>query len=138
MHGFKGERTLMRIHVEEQDKFNGKPLYEEIVQLLRKRRFAGATAFRAVEGFGATGHMHHTGTWSLKLDCPVVIECVDTDEKIHSVLPELDRMIGGGVVTLERVRVILYRKKLPPEERSARASMEITGSWQIDDDESAD
>ena len=133
MHGFKGERTLMRIHVEEQDKFEGKPVYEYIVQLLRSRHFAGATAFRAVEGFGATGHVHHNKTWSLTMDCPVVIECVDTDEKIQSILPELDRMIGGGVITLERVRVVLYRKKLPPEERDARASMEITGNWQADE-----
>ena len=133
MHGFKGERTLMRIHVEEQDKFEGKPVYECIVQLLRSRHFAGATAFRAVEGFGASGHMHHTGTWSMIMDCPVVIECVDTDEKIQSILPELDRMIGGGVITLERVRVILYRKKLPPEERDARASMEVSGKWQADE-----
>lgn len=131
MHGFNGERTLMRIHVEEQDKFHGQPVYERIVQLLRSRHFAGATAFRAVEGFGATGHLHHQGSW--KLDCAIVIECVDSDEKIHAVLPELDGMIGGGIITLERVRVILYRKKLPPEERDARASMEITGRWQADD-----
>lgn len=130
MHGFKGERTLMRIHVEEQDKFEGKPVYECIVALLRKHHFAGATAFRAIEGFGATGHVHQTGTWSLRLDNPVIIECVDTDERIQTILPELDSMIGGGVITLERVRVILYRKKLPPEERDARASMEITGRWE--------
>lgn len=133
MHGFKGERTLMRVHVEEQDKYEGKPVYECIVQLLRERHFAGATAFRAVEGFGATGHMHHTGTWSLSTDCPVIIECVDTDEKIQAILPELDQMVGGGIITLERVRVILYRKKLPPTERDERASMEITGSWKTEE-----
>ena len=133
MHGFKGERTLMRIHVEEQDKFEGKPVYECIVQLLRTKHFAGATAFRAVEGFGASGHMHQTGTWSLTVDSPVIIECIETDEKIQSILPELDRMIGGGVITLERVRVILYRDKMSPEERDERASMEITGSWKTDD-----
>ena len=132
MHGFEGERTLMRVHVEEQDKFEGKPVYECIVQLLRARHFAGATAFRAVEGFGATGHMHETGKWSMKTDCPLVIECVDTDEKIQSILPELDRMVGGGVVTLERVRVIMYRKKVPAEERDPRASMEVGGEWQND------
>ena len=111
MHGFKGERTLMRIHVEERDKFDGKPVYECIVQLLRAQHFAGATVFRAVEGFGGSGQMHQTGTWSLTMDSPVIIECIDTDEKIQSVLPELDRIIGGGVITLERVRVILYRDK---------------------------
>lgn len=109
MHGVEGERTLMRIHVEEQDKVNGHPLYEQIVQLLRARHLAGATAYRAVEGFGATGRMHHERTWTTTTDVPVVIECIDTDEKIRAILPELDPMIGGGIVTLERVRVILYR-----------------------------
>lgn len=132
MHGLKGERTLMRIHVEEQDKFQKRPLYECIVQLLRQERFAGATAFRAVEGFGATGRLHQTSTWELKMDCPVVIECVDTDEKIQTILPKLDEMIGGGVITLERVRVILYRKKKPNEGPDDRASMEITGNWKPD------
>ena len=123
----------MRIHVEEQDKFHGLPVYEQIVQLLRERRLCGATAYRAVEGFGASGRMHHERVWTTRLDVPVVIECVDTDEKIQAILPELDRMIGGGVITLERVRVILYRRDLPPEERDPRASMEITGRWQVDE-----
>jgi PII-like signaling protein len=115
----------MRVHVEERDKFQGQPLYERIVQLLRRRHFAGATAYRAVEGFGATGRLHHHEAWSLALDCPVIIESVDTDERIKSVLPELDRMIGGGVITLERVRVIMYRKKMPPGELEPRASSEV-------------
>lgn len=110
MHGLEGERTLMRVHVEEQDRFEGKPVYEAIVELLRKRHFAGVTAYRAIEGFGASGQMHVDSAWSVKLDVPIVLECIDTDEKIVSILPELDKMIGGGVITLERVRVILYRK----------------------------
>ena len=128
MHGYTGERTLMRVHVEERDKFQGHPLYECIVQVLRRRHFAGATAYRAVEGFGATGRLHDHEAWSLKLDCPVIIECVDTDEKIKSVLPELDGMIGGGVITLERVRVIMYRKRMPPEELEPDASREASDS----------
>jgi PII-like signaling protein len=133
MHGFKGERTLMRVHVEEQDKFEGRPVYEAIVELLRRQRFAGATAFRAVEGFGASAHVHGEHTWSARLDVPVIIECIDTDERIQSVLPQLDRMIGGGIVTLERVRVILYRKDLSAEERDEHASMEVTGDWKPDE-----
>lgn len=132
MHGFKGERTLMRIHVEEQEKVDGTPVYEAIVQLLRSRHFAGATVFRAVEGFGASGEMHHQRTWSVKLDVPVIIECIDTDEKIQGILPELDRMLGGGLITLERVRVILYRNAIPEEERDGRASMEVTDDNIID------
>jgi len=129
MHGLEGERTLMRIHVEEQDRFEGKPVYEAIVELLRERHFAGVTAYRAIEGFGASGHLHKDSTWSVRLDVPIVLECIDTDEKIVSILPELDRMIGGGVITLERVRVILYRKNLPDSEREPRGSMEVPGEW---------
>lgn len=133
MRGFKGERTLMRVHVEEQDKFEGRPAYEAIMELLRHEHFAGATAFRAVEGFGASAQVHEEHAWSVTMDVPVIIECIDTDERIQAVLPQLDRMIGGGIVTLERVRVILYRKDLPAEERDEHASMEITGKWQADE-----
>lgn len=132
MRGFKGERTLMRIHVEEQDKVDGQPTYEAIMELLRRQHFAGATAYRAVEGFGASERMHVERTWSITVDVPVVIECIDSDEKIQAVLPTLDRMIGGGIITLERVRVLLYRKNIPPEERDDSASMEITGRWQAE------
>lgn len=130
MHGFKGERTLMRVHVEEQDKYQGKPVYEAIIELLRREHFAGATAFRAVQGFGASTRLHEEHVWSITADVPVVIECVDTDERIQAVLPKLDAMIGGGLITLERVRVILYRSDLRPAERDEAASMEITGKWQ--------
>lgn len=131
MNGLKGERTLMRIHVEEQDKFEGKPVYECIVQRLRERHFAGATAYRALEGFGATAHLHHHTAWAITTDSPIIVECIDADEKIRSILPELETMIGGGVMTLERVRVILYRKDIPPEERDAASCMDVTGSWQV-------
>lgn len=124
----KGERTLMRIHVEEQDKYEGKPVYEAIVETLRHRHMAGATAFRAVEGFGVEGEIHQTGRWSLKLDAPVVIECVDTDENIQAILPELDRIIVGGIITLEQVRVIMYRHN--DDDRSNRnATLDVTGKW---------
>lgn len=131
MHGLKGERTLMRIHVEEQDKYKGKPLYQCIVELLRKKHFAGATAYRAVEGFGASSHMHVQHIMSMKRDVPVVIECVDQDEKIQAILPELDDMIGGGVITLERVRVIMHRRNVPPHERDEQSSLDITGNWEV-------
>lgn len=131
MHGLKGERTLMRIHVEEQDKYQGHPLYQCIVELLRKKHFAGATAYRAVEGFGASSRLHVERTMALTTDVPVVIECVDSDEKIQAVLPELDAMIGGGVITLERVRVIMYRKDVPAHERDEHASLDITGNWEV-------
>ncbi len=109
MHGFEGERMLMRIHIGERDKHAGRPLYEAIVHLLRERQFAGATVFRGVLGFGATARVHTEKTLRLSMDLPLVIECVDSEEKIRSILPELDRMIGGGLITLERAHVIMYR-----------------------------
>lgn len=104
-----GERTLMRIHVGERDKFEGKPLYEAIVHLLRRRGFAGATVLRGIMGFGATARVHTDKVLRLSLDLPIVIESVETEEKIQEVLPDLDRMMGGGLITLERARVIVYR-----------------------------
>jgi PII-like signaling protein len=109
MSGLAGERTLMRIHIGERDKFDGKPLYEAIVHLLRQRGFAGATVFRGIMGFGASAGIHTEKVLRLSLDLPIVVECVETEEKIQTVLPELDRMIGGGLITLERARVIVYR-----------------------------
>jgi PII-like signaling protein len=104
-----GERTLMRIHNGERDKFEGRPLYEAIVLLFRQRGFAGATVFRGIMGFGASAGIHTEKVLRLSLDLPVVVECVESEENIQAVLPDLDRMIGGGLVTLERARVIVYR-----------------------------
>lgn len=109
MHGLTGERVLMRIHIGERDRHDGKPLYEAIVNLLREKHYAGATVTRAVMGFGATARLHTDKVLRLSVDLPIVVECVDTDEKIQAILPELDRMIGGGLITLEKVKVIVYR-----------------------------
>jgi len=117
MHGSTGERTLMRIHIGEDDRHGGVPLYQAIVELLRARGFAGATVFRGVLGFGAQARIHRDRVFRLSSDLPIVVECVDTEEKIQGILPELDGMIGGGLVTLERARVILYRADAP--ERAA-------------------
>jgi PII-like signaling protein len=124
MHGFKGERVLMRIHIGEKDRFDGKPLYRQIVELLRSRHYAGATVQRGIMGFGASSHLHTDRFIELSTDLPIVIECIETEEKIEAILPELDKMLGGGLITLERARVIMYRAELPPERR--------TGSWPID------
>jgi PII-like signaling protein len=112
MHGLAGERILMRIHIGERDKFQGRPLYEAIVHLLRQRHYAGATVFRGIMGFGATAGIHTEKVLRLSLDLPIVVECVETEEKIQAILPELDRMIGGGLITLEHARVIVYRPEL--------------------------
>jgi hypothetical protein len=106
---FEGERTLMRIFIGESDKFHGKPLYEAIVRRLRERGIAGATVLRGVAGYGASSAIHSDKILRLSLDLPIVIEVVEKEETIHEILPDLDEMIGGGLITLERAHVIMYR-----------------------------
>ncbi len=106
---FEGERTLMRIHIGESDRWHGKPLYEAIVQLLRQEKFSGATVLRGVAGYGGSSIYHTDKVLRLSQDLPIVVEVVESSERIEQVLPRLDEMIGGGLVTLEKVRVILYR-----------------------------
>ena len=131
MHGFKGERVLMRIHIGERDRHNGNPLYEEIVELLRKRHYAGATVFRGITGFGASSRVHRQNLFGLSSDLPIVVECVETEENIKSVLPELDGMISGGMITLERVKVIMYRPHSAEEEGPDDWTLDVTGSWRV-------
>ena len=109
MHGLTGERILMRIHLGESDRHQGRPLYQAIVEMLRERHYAGATVVRAIMGFGATARLHTDKVLRLSLDLPIIVECVDTEERIEAILPELDEMIGGGLITLEKVKVIVYR-----------------------------
>jgi PII-like signaling protein len=108
-HRFKGERTLMRIFIGESDRFGGKPLYEALVEMFRQRGLAGATVVRAIAGFGSSSTVHTESIVRLSLDLPIIVEVVETEDRLRSVLPDLDRMIQGGLITLERARVILYR-----------------------------
>jgi len=132
MHGLKGERVLMRIHIGERDRYCGKPLYEAIVNLLRSRGYAGATVFRGVMGYGASGRVSSDHIELLSFDLPLVIECVDTQEKIEAILPDIDMMIDAGLITLERAKVILYRGKRenrPPNALPEEDRIDITGDW---------
>src|SRR5216110_2566838 len=131
MHGLKGERVLMRIHIGERDKFNGEPLYWAIVQLLRKRHMAGATVTRGIMAFGASSRIHAAKFLELSLDLPIVIECVETQENIDAILPELDRMVTGGLITLERVNVITYRPHETAEGRTDEIPAHMTSSSPI-------
>lgn len=106
---FEGERTLMRIHIGESDKWHGKPLHEAIVELLRKEGFSGVTVLRGVGGYGGSSIYHTDKILRLSQDLPVILEIVETTERIEQVLPRLDGMVEGGLITLEKVRVILYR-----------------------------
>lgn len=110
---FEGERTLMRIHIGEDDRWEGKPLYQAIVEMLRKEGFSGVTVLRGVGGYGSSSRrqgLYHTAhILRLSQDLPIVLESVEYSERIEKILPQLDRMVGGGLITLEKVRVILYR-----------------------------
>jgi uncharacterized protein len=128
MHGLKGERVLMRIHIGERDKYNSEPLYWAIVQLLRQRHLAGATVTRGIMSYGASSRIHAARFLDLSLDLPIVIECVDKEEKIDEVLPELDKMVTGGLITLERVEVIVYRHHETNEGRADDIAMRMTGT----------
>ena len=106
---FEGERTLMRIHIGESDKWRGKPLYEAIVELLRQEGFSGVTVLRGVAGYGGSSVYHTDKILRLSQDLPIILEVVETTERIEQILPRLDGMVDGGLITLEKVRVILYR-----------------------------
>ena len=100
---------LLRIFLGESDRWEHKPLYEAIVLKAREMQMAGATVLRGPMGFGKTSHLHTAKILRLSMDLPLIIEIVDSEEKIQAFLPALDAMIGGGLVTLEKVRVIHYR-----------------------------
>ena len=105
----EGEGKLLRIFVGESDTWHGKPLYQAIVERVRAEGLAGATVLRGIEGFGADSRIHTSRILRLSEDLPVVIEIVDTAERVERILPALDEMVSEGMVTLERVEVIAYR-----------------------------
>lgn len=109
------EATLLRIFIGESDRFEHRPLYEAIVLKARELKLAGATVLRSPLGFGATSHLHTAKILRLSDDLPMVIEIVDAAEKINAFLAVLDPMMGGGLVTLESVRVIHYRSGAKPD-----------------------
>ncbi len=106
---FEGEQTLMRIHIGESDKWHGKPLHEAIVELLRKEQFSGATVLRGVGGYGGSSVYHTDKLLRLSQDLPMIVEAIESEDKIQKILPQMDQMVEGGLITLEKVRVILYR-----------------------------
>ncbi len=112
MRTIRGQQTLMRIFIGESDKWEGKPLYEALLHLLREEGIAGATVLRAVAGFGANSTVHTASVLRLSVDLPIVVEVVDATDRIESVLPKLDERIGGGLITLEKVEVIMHRAEL--------------------------
>jgi PII-like signaling protein len=102
------DAVLLRVFLGENDKFEGRPLYEAIVMKARELHLAGATVLRGPMGFGHSSRLHTTKILRLSADLPLVIEVVDDQEKINSFLPILDGMIGSGLITLEKVKVLRY------------------------------
>jgi PII-like signaling protein len=100
---------LLRIFVGESDRHQGKPLYEWLVLQAREAGLAGATVLRGIEGFGAHSRLHTAKILRLSEDLPIVIEIVDSAEKIEAFLPVVDGAIDEGLATIEKVRVRLYR-----------------------------
>jgi PII-like signaling protein len=105
----EGPGKWLRIYVGEADHWHGKPLYQAIVELLRREGLAGATVFRGVEGFGAHSRVHTARVLRMSEDLPFVVEVIDQAERIERVLPMLDEMVGDGLMMLIDVNVVLYR-----------------------------
>jgi PII-like signaling protein len=109
------EAVLLRVFIGESDRWEHKPLYEAIVLKAREMHLAGATVLRGPMGFGKSSRLHTAKILRLSADLPLVIEIVDSEEKIQSFLPVLDPMMGGGLLTLEKVKVIDYRAGPAPQ-----------------------
>jgi len=107
------QALLLRIFIGEDDKFGGSPLYEAIVLRAREMHLAGATVRRGPMGFGASSRLHTAKILRLSEDLPLVIEIVDSEEKIDDFLPVLDRMMSSGLITLEKVQVLQYGARKP-------------------------
>ena len=108
MRKIEGEQILMRIFVGESDQWEHHPLYMSLLQLFRAQGLAGATVLRGIAGFGPDSVIHTANLFRLSSDLPVIIEVVDSEERLHAVLPEVDRRMSGGLITMERVRVVHY------------------------------
>jgi len=106
-----GEQVLLRIFIGESDRFGHIPLYEALVELFRKEGFAGATVLRGVAGFGAHSMYHTDRLLRLSSDLPMVLEVVDSKERFDAVLPRVEEMMDGGMITMEKVSVWRYARK---------------------------
>ena len=105
------EADLLRVFVGESDRFEGRPLYQAVVEEARGRGMAGATVLRGLMGFGATSRLHTVKVLRISEDLPMVVEIVDRPERIEAFLPELEAMVPEGLITMEKIRVVAYRGK---------------------------
>ncbi len=108
---FEGDRTLMRVHIGESERWQGCLLYQAIIDLFVKEGVYGATVLRGVGGYGSSSRYHTDKVLRLSQDLPIIIEVVEYSERVEKLLPKLDEMVEAGMVTLEKAHVILYRPK---------------------------
>ncbi|ACN98920.1 DUF190 domain-containing protein [Sulfurihydrogenibium azorense] len=104
----EGEALLLRIHIGEADKCEGKPLYKKIVQILRENHIAGATVLRGILGYGKSTVIHSASILDLSEDLPIIVEVIDSEEKIKNVIPIIEKYVKNGLITMEKVKVIKY------------------------------
>ena len=110
MRSLEGEQVLMRIFIGESDQWEHRPLHAALIELFRRSGLAGATVLKGVAGFGAGSVVHTASLLRLSADLPLVIEVVDSQERLDKVLPQIDLMMSGGLITMEKVRVIKYEQ----------------------------
>ncbi len=108
-----GPALMLRIYLGDADRSGGKTAYRAIVELLRARGLAGATVLHGIEGFGTKQHLHTDRILSLSVDLPVVVEVIDTEERIRDALPALDELVGDGLIVLSPVEVVAHRSGRP-------------------------
>ena len=113
MRVLEGEQMMVRVFIGESDRWKAQPLSVALVERLRREGFAGATVLRGVAGFGARSVYHTAHLLELSQDLPLVVEVVETEERIEKLLPILDEMVSDGLVTLEKVRVLKYKPGQP-------------------------
>src|ERR1700738_628721 len=104
----QGKAQCLTVYLDESDQWQGMPLYAAIVQFLREQGCAGATATRAVAGYGAGARIHESGHWHVSSDATIVIQVIDQPERLRRLLPHLEEMLNGGLMTLHEVEVLKY------------------------------
>jgi uncharacterized protein len=114
MRKIEGEQVLMRIFIDESDQWQRRPLYMVLLELFRAKGLAGATVLKGVAGFGPDSIIHQASFLRLSADLPMIVEVVDSEEHVEGVLPDVDRMMRGGLITMEKVRVLRYERAPTP------------------------
>lgn len=104
----ESEAVLLRIFIGESDRYEGRPLYKYLIEMFRKEGFSGATVLRGIEGYGKTSKMQTMSILRLSTDLPIIVEVVDLPERIEKIKPKLDTIIKQGLITQEKVRIIMY------------------------------